>query len=356
MRCTDTILRYGSRGLCVEWLQRALHALGFDPGPIDGIFGPRTEAAVIEFQRTMGIQVDGIVGPQTWAALVNALLQDENLRELLCELEEFECATEPEGATTTQEEEVGTTTTEATIVSTTTTSAGAPAEQVTARPEPEAVIHVPIEVYNFIATIGAAPFYKSPFNKLGELMTRVYEVAQSGDKLIIRGPKSVINEIKRLVDEAWKIANKNVVYVDRKAWEYLAQFEPEKYWYYEYYTLLLSDADPNYVVVGTIPEVKRQLEQEIKRILSGIDARRAAEEGLERTKSETTKGKTETTTRKTGGYYYYYVDRKQDDTLTWLMLAGGAILLLAALAGSGRKKDKELVVIGGTTALRRIVV
>ena len=37
---------------------------------IDGIYGPKTEAAVREFQRrTPGLQVDGIVGPATSAAL-----------------------------------------------------------------------------------------------------------------------------------------------------------------------------------------------------------------------------------------------------------------------------------------------
>ncbi len=36
----------------------------------DGIFGPRTEAAVRSYQRTVrGLGVDGIVGPQTWNAL-----------------------------------------------------------------------------------------------------------------------------------------------------------------------------------------------------------------------------------------------------------------------------------------------
>jgi hypothetical protein len=35
----------------------------------DGIFGPKTMARVMEFQRNNGLQVDGIVGPQTWGAL-----------------------------------------------------------------------------------------------------------------------------------------------------------------------------------------------------------------------------------------------------------------------------------------------
>ena len=57
------LLRFGSRGLAVAEVQRALgiHA--------DGIFGPRTRAAVRIFQKRHGLLVDGIVGPQTRAAL-----------------------------------------------------------------------------------------------------------------------------------------------------------------------------------------------------------------------------------------------------------------------------------------------
>jgi flagellum-specific peptidoglycan hydrolase FlgJ len=50
-------------------LQEALSALGFNPGPADGIFGPRTKEALMAFQRSSGIAVDGICGPQTRAAL-----------------------------------------------------------------------------------------------------------------------------------------------------------------------------------------------------------------------------------------------------------------------------------------------
>lgn len=63
------LLRRGTRGEPVKALQRRLAELGIDPGPLDGIFGPRTEAAVRAFQRREGIEVDGIVGPQTWDRL-----------------------------------------------------------------------------------------------------------------------------------------------------------------------------------------------------------------------------------------------------------------------------------------------
>ncbi|HEY8347333.1 MAG TPA: peptidoglycan-binding domain-containing protein, partial [Symbiobacteriaceae bacterium] len=63
------LLRRGSTGAAVRGLQRTLAKLGFYRGPIDGIFGPRTEAAVRAFQRSVGLRVDGIVGPQTRMAL-----------------------------------------------------------------------------------------------------------------------------------------------------------------------------------------------------------------------------------------------------------------------------------------------
>ncbi|TJX13617.1 LysM peptidoglycan-binding domain-containing protein [Tissierella creatinini] len=62
-------LRRGSTGPKVRELQILLKNQGFDPGPIDGDFGPLTEAAVRNFQRSKGLLVDGIVGIATWTAL-----------------------------------------------------------------------------------------------------------------------------------------------------------------------------------------------------------------------------------------------------------------------------------------------
>jgi peptidoglycan hydrolase-like protein with peptidoglycan-binding domain len=53
----------------VKALQRQLAALGFDPGPIDGRFGPRTTDAVRYLQETSGLEPDGIVGPLTTEVL-----------------------------------------------------------------------------------------------------------------------------------------------------------------------------------------------------------------------------------------------------------------------------------------------
>lgn len=62
-------LRQQTRGSDVLALQFALAAHGFPGGVFDGIFGPRTGAAVRGFQRYASIAVDGIAGGQTIEAL-----------------------------------------------------------------------------------------------------------------------------------------------------------------------------------------------------------------------------------------------------------------------------------------------
>ncbi|MEB3283841.1 MAG: M15 family metallopeptidase [Candidatus Sericytochromatia bacterium] len=70
------VLRRGLRGEPVRALQRRLAELGIDPGPVDGLFGPRTDAAVRTFQRARRLHVDGVVGPETWKALGIAVAGD----------------------------------------------------------------------------------------------------------------------------------------------------------------------------------------------------------------------------------------------------------------------------------------
>ena len=53
----------------VAALQAALYRKGLYRGTIDGITGPRTQAAVRAFQRRVGLRVDGVVGPRTRRAL-----------------------------------------------------------------------------------------------------------------------------------------------------------------------------------------------------------------------------------------------------------------------------------------------
>jgi len=57
------------RGDDVLYLQRRLGELGFDCGPVDGIFSPAVEAAVLDFQKNVGLSVDGIVGETTLECL-----------------------------------------------------------------------------------------------------------------------------------------------------------------------------------------------------------------------------------------------------------------------------------------------
>lgn len=50
-------------------LQQRLAALGYEVGPLDGIMGRRTMAAIKAFQKSKGLDADGIAGPKTIAAL-----------------------------------------------------------------------------------------------------------------------------------------------------------------------------------------------------------------------------------------------------------------------------------------------
>jgi peptidoglycan hydrolase-like protein with peptidoglycan-binding domain len=52
-------------------LQRVLASIGFNPGKLDGIMGPRTRRAIRAFQTRNRLKVDGIVGSQTRGALGN---------------------------------------------------------------------------------------------------------------------------------------------------------------------------------------------------------------------------------------------------------------------------------------------
>jgi murein L,D-transpeptidase YcbB/YkuD len=50
-------------------LQQRLRKRGFDPGPIDGILGPRTQSAIIRFQKAHCLIADGIPDTKTQEAL-----------------------------------------------------------------------------------------------------------------------------------------------------------------------------------------------------------------------------------------------------------------------------------------------
>lgn len=48
----------------VRSAQQGLSRMGFDPGPVDGVIGPRTRAAVERYQRSVGLQPTGSLTPE----------------------------------------------------------------------------------------------------------------------------------------------------------------------------------------------------------------------------------------------------------------------------------------------------
>jgi hypothetical protein len=68
----DPLLRLNSYGAAVYELQQMLNKLRHNL-VLDGQFGTKTEAAVMQFQRNNRLTVDGIVGNQTWAKLRDLL-------------------------------------------------------------------------------------------------------------------------------------------------------------------------------------------------------------------------------------------------------------------------------------------
>ena len=79
------VLKLGSRGNDVKLLQEKLNL------KVDGIFGPLTEEAVKDFQRSNGLKVDGIVGANTLSKL-NLSVNKRNIKEII-----VHCSATPEG-------------------------------------------------------------------------------------------------------------------------------------------------------------------------------------------------------------------------------------------------------------------
>ena len=65
------LVKQGSKGADVRAIQDVLnfHIRRVSPLAVDGDFGPRTQARVIEFQKANQLTADGIVGPRTMAKL-----------------------------------------------------------------------------------------------------------------------------------------------------------------------------------------------------------------------------------------------------------------------------------------------
>lgn len=83
----------GSRGDTVTALQRRLSLVA------DGIFGPITDEAVREFQKSRGLTVDGIVGPKTWGALGTVQANTRRIDRII-----LHCSATPEGKDYTVEQ------------------------------------------------------------------------------------------------------------------------------------------------------------------------------------------------------------------------------------------------------------
>ena len=66
------ILQSGSEGADVRSAQRLLTARGYTL-EADGIFGPDTRSAVIQFQNSRSLAADGVIGPNTWSQLITTV-------------------------------------------------------------------------------------------------------------------------------------------------------------------------------------------------------------------------------------------------------------------------------------------
>lgn len=92
---SGTPLRQGSRGPNVVVVQTALNRVSQNYpaipkiSPVDGIFGPQTEAAVRRFQQIFGLAEDGIVGKATWYELVRLYVGVNALTELRSQGQQF---------------------------------------------------------------------------------------------------------------------------------------------------------------------------------------------------------------------------------------------------------------------------
>lgn len=62
-------VRRGSISTYVLIAQDDLNTLGYRTNGLDGIFGPATQNAVTNYQRSRGLVADGIVGCNTWRSL-----------------------------------------------------------------------------------------------------------------------------------------------------------------------------------------------------------------------------------------------------------------------------------------------
>lgn len=65
------------RRAMIRSVQRALSDAGFDPGPSDGLMGPKTRAAVKQYQRRAGVDADGEIDAQLLQQLTAATVRTD---------------------------------------------------------------------------------------------------------------------------------------------------------------------------------------------------------------------------------------------------------------------------------------
>lgn len=70
-------VQYGSYGDTVRQLQKALNQVGYSLD-VDGGFGPKTQAAVIDYQKKNGLRVDGVAGSETMGSLLGRINKVSN--------------------------------------------------------------------------------------------------------------------------------------------------------------------------------------------------------------------------------------------------------------------------------------
>lgn len=66
--------KLGDKSEDVKKLQTRLNEMNAASLTVDGSFGPKTQAAVSAFQKTLGLTGSGVIGPKTLAGLVMAVL------------------------------------------------------------------------------------------------------------------------------------------------------------------------------------------------------------------------------------------------------------------------------------------
>jgi len=75
-------LTKASQGEEVIALQEKLKQLGYYDGLADGNYSEATELAIVEFQKSVGLEADGIVGPTTWSKLQTTLAEQPEPAEV----------------------------------------------------------------------------------------------------------------------------------------------------------------------------------------------------------------------------------------------------------------------------------